>query len=236
MTEFEITDNISINTNDRISIFGKTGAGKTFFAKFWLLPHYTHYIFWDIKHENNDIEHDIIIKNPEELKKEISNYRKILYQPENPTGEDFNSICEIIFNNRNTTLYVDEAAIISTPSKIEYFHNVIITQGRSYNVGIIDSSQRPRIIHNTLISESEHIFVFSLNLETDIIKLRQQIGDASNEIRMIPEHHFLYFNVRYNKSFFFKPIKKIDIEKKEIPQKLELYNPSLKDYLLTVKQ
>lgn len=231
VTEFEIIDNIPIRTNDRISIFGHTGAGKTHFAKNWLLPHYNKYVFWDVKRENDDVKYDVMVNTPKELKNVITDNLKILYQPKSPTESDFNQICEIIFNHRNTTLYVDEAALVSTPTKILYWHNVLITQGRSYGVGIIDVSQRPRVIHNTLISESEHMFVFALTLETDISKIRQQIGDAAEEIRFLPEYHFLYYNVLRNKSYLFKPIKPLNPEKPfEIPE-LEIYRPSLKEYV-----
>ncbi len=243
--EFTVIDNIKISTSDRISIFGRTGSGKTFFAKNYLLPHYDRYVFWDIKKENTDMLHDVIITNPKDLKKALENPilsarpSKILYQPTKPTDADFNDICEIIFNSKNNALYVDEAALISTPSKILYYHKVIVTQGRSYDVGIINVSQRPRDIHNTLISESEHLFVFALSLETDVIKLRQQMGNAADEIYTLPEYHFLYHNVKTNKSFIFKPIKTLP-ERKEgeeisIP-KLELYRPSLEEYVMLTTQ
>lgn len=240
VSEFNVISNMIINTNDRVSIFGRTGSGKTFFSKNWLLPHYDNYVFWDIKHENIDAIHNIIITSPKDLKKVLANPtkkltpQKILYQPEVPTDKDFNDICEIIFENKNTALYVDEASAITSPTKILYWHKVIVTQGRSYNVGIINASQRPRDVHNSLISESEHLFVFSLNLETDINKVRQQIGDAADEIRYLPEHHFLYYSVRANKSFIFKPIKKYSIDEKtgeiKIP-KLELYQPKIEEYI-----
>lgn len=234
VTEFKIIDDITIRTNDRIAVFGKTGSGKTFFAKNWLLPHYTHYVFWDVKHENNDVQNDIILNTPEQLRRQISDYRKILYQPKSPRPSDFDEVCRIIFQHKNTSLYVDESSAVSTPGRILYWHNVIMTQGRSYNVGIINASQRPRAIHNTLISESEHLFIFTLNLETDIVKLRQQIGDAADDIRFLPEYHFIYHTTKFNKSFIFKPIKMFDPEK-TVSEKLETYTPNLDEYLEIVR-
>jgi hypothetical protein len=231
--EFNITKDLIIRTSDRISIFGRTGSGKTFFVKNWLLPHYTHYVFWDVKHENIDIEYEVIVNTPAQLKNALTVYRKILYQPSTSTHDDFNKICEIIFNNKNTVLYVDEASKISTPMKIAYWHNVILTQGRTYNVGIINSAQRPRFIHNSIIAESEHLFIFSLNLETDIIKIKQQIGDAGDDIRILPEHHVLYNNVKYNKSYIFKPANLFDPVKKEI-KPLEIYRPKLEEYMAVI--
>ncbi len=241
VNEFEVISGIKIRTNDRVALFGKTGSGKTSFAKRWLLPHYDAYVFWDIKHENSDMKHDIIVHTPVELEKAITEYARILYQPtllyrategaverEIAEASDFNDVCRIVFYNRDTALYIDEASAITTPSKIQHYHNIIMTQGRSYNVGVINVSQRPRAIHNTLISESEHIFIFTLNLETDIIKLRQQIGDAADEIRYLDEYYFMYFSTRANKSFMFNPLGSAPAG--EIP-KLEVYRPEYSEYI-----
>lgn len=238
-TEFHLTDDIVIKINDRISIFGRTGTGKTFFVKHWLLYHYEKYVFWDVKHENRDVRHDILVNTPKELKEVIGKYDKILYQPSVATEKDFDEVCEIVFNNRNRLIYVDEASIISSATKIEDWHNMIMTQGRTYGVGIINASQRPRIIHNTLISESEHLFIFHLNLETDIYKIRQQTGDAADEIKYLPEHYFMYYSVRFNKSYLFKPVKIPEMDEngniKEIP-KLERYQPTLNNYIKITAQ
>lgn len=230
VSEFNVIYDIVIKTNDRVSIFGKTGAGKSYFSKNWLLPNYTHYVFWDVQHQHTSVIHDVIVHTPKELEKNISEHRRILYQPKSPSASDFDAVCKIVFESTNTTLYVDEAASVSTPTKILYWHKIIMQQGRSYNTGIINTSQRPRDIHNTLISESEHLFIFTLNLETDIMKLRQQIGDAADEIRALPPYHFLYHNITRNKSFVFKPVRSFDPVTKEI-HKLEIYRPTLKEYL-----
>lgn len=228
INEFEIIQGIKIKTNDRILVVGKTGTGKTHLVKKWMLSHYDSYVFHDVKHENNDVEHDIISKTPKELEKSITENKKILYQPITPEEDDFNEICRIIFEHKNTTLYVDEASRVTTPSRITYWHNVILTQGRSYNVGIINASQRPRAIHNTLISESEHLFIFFLNLDTDISKMRQLLGDGADDIKYLTEQYFIYHSVRANKSFMFKPI----ISKEGESPKLEQYIPNLDDYII----
>lgn len=235
VVEFNIIDDIILRSSDRISIFGRTGSGKTFFAKNWLLTHYTHYIFWDVKLLNNDIEHDVVVTTPSELKQAITEYSKILYQPKNPTKKDFNEICKIVFDTKNTVLYIDEAASITSVNHLEYYHKIILTQGRAFNIGMINLAQRPREIHNTLISESEHLFIFSLNLETDIVKIKQSIGDAADDIRFLPEHHMLYYNIPRNRAFIFKPVNSFDPINREV-KSLELYQPSLIEYMSIVER
>lgn len=224
--EFRIVENIYAKTSDRIMVVGKSGVGKTKMSKDWLLPHYPRILFYDIKRENDDFEHDIIIGTPEELEKKINLYDIILYQPEPSEEEkdltdDFNQVCRIVFQNKNRALYVDEAMAVTSPSKIPYWFKIVITQGRSYNVGEISATQRPKNIHNTLISEAEHLFIFSLNLQGDIDKLEEMIGeDAASEIRNLPEFHFIYYSVRAHKAFLMPPIgSRTDTD--ELPKKKE---------------
>ncbi len=238
VNEFVIVDNLRILSSDRIFISGRTGTGKTHLVKYYLLPHYNKYVFYDVKRENSDVIHDVIITTPKELKNNINKYDKVLYQPKNLTDKDFNDVCEIVFNARDNTLYMDEAALVSSPTKILYWHRILVTQGRSYGVGSINTTQRPRDVNNTLISEAEHLFVFSLNLETDIVKIKQMTGTAADEVYFLPEHHFLYYNVRTNKSIIIKPIRKYTTDEKTgqiIIQKLEIYKPSLEEYLSIVQ-
>lgn len=230
--KFPVIDDIYIKTSDRIAIFGISGGGKSVFAKNWLLPHYDRYLFWDIKVENDDVVHDIVIRNPEKLEQLIDKYDRILYQPDNAEPEDFDEVCKIVFQHRNNAIYVDEATRITTPNKIGYWYNTIITQGRSYNVGNITVSQRPNNIHNTIISESLHFFIFKLNLPRDIDKLRDMIGSVVDNIRLLPEFHFIYYSVKDNKAMIFQPVGDI-VEGKA--SELKLWQPTLKEYLKLVK-
>ncbi|MCX9012904.1 MAG: hypothetical protein OIN66_17520 [Candidatus Methanoperedens sp.] len=40
-------------------------------------------------------------------------------------------------------------------------------------MGILNLTQRPRRCHNTVISEAEHFFIFRLQLETDIARIKE---------------------------------------------------------------
>ncbi len=198
------------------------------------MPNYKRFIFWDIKRENDNIENDIIIHDPAVLKHEITKNNRILYQPDNPEPEDFNDVCEVVFHSGlQNTIYVDEAAYVSKTNTIEYWHKIIMTQGRAKGIGIINVSQRPHDIHNTLISEAEHMIVFKLTLQTDLNKIESTIGtDAAEEVKVLPYHYFLYYNERDNILRLFKPIYQT---KGETP-KLEQFKPTLKEYLALIER
>lgn len=240
--KFRVIDDIYIKTSDRIAVFGRSGSGKTNIISNYLIPYYDSYTFWDVKTENDKIPHDIVATNSHDFVDVINKYDRILYQPEDPGAADFDNICKIIFNHKNHCLIVDEASRISNPSSIPYWLNVIMTQGRTSNVGIINAAQRPKSIHNTMISEANHLFIFSLNLDTDIDKLREMIGSAADNIRLLPEFHFIYFNMDLHKAFIFRPISDTDdieyTEEGGIKNKmteLKLWQPTLKEYLRLIK-
>lgn len=185
---------MDIRTDSRVGVFGKTGSGKTVFVKNILYPMYPKKVFHDIKLDNGNIPHTFLAKTPAQLKEAISKgHNSILYQPLDIDPSDFNKVCEIIFNTGNICLFVDEAAEICGSSQIEPWHRKIMTRGRSRGVGIVNCSQRPRMIHNSLISEAEHFFIFRLFLSTDRDKLKQGLpGDVLDQCQTLPPFHYIY--------------------------------------------
>ena len=226
--QFRISDDISINSSDRILVVGRSGSGKSVLVKAVLLPNYDNYVFWDIKKENNDIIHDALVKTPAGLKYALDRYNKILYQPASVEMDDFDAICRLIFEHKNMMLYVDEATRVSSPMKIPYWLNVIVTQGRSVNVGLIAASQRPKNISNTIISESLHFFIFGLNMATDRERMAEMMGkEAANEIQYLPQFHFMYYSVLDNRTILYKPILSAPGRR----PRMEIYKPTLADYM-----
>jgi hypothetical protein len=163
---------MQIRSDERVFICAKTGAGKTTYVKRFLLAGYPRVIFWDIKKQNSDWHHQVVCRNPDGLRSAIQKgFNQILYQPNDISSNDFNRVCEIIYNTGNIALYVDEVAYITTGSNIEYYHKLLLIMGRSRGIGVITATQRPRHVSNFCISESEHFFIGKLQLEDDIKKI-----------------------------------------------------------------
>ena len=217
-----LTDDIIFSSNSRIAILGKTGTGKSTFFKNKILPHYDSFIFHDSKVENSDVQHDILVTNPKDLRKNIGKYNKILYQPKNIYPADFDAVCKVIFESGiETVLYVDEVMEISSVNKIEHYHKLLLTQGRGKDIGIINVSQRPSDIHNTILSESEHFFIFKLTLDPDIVKIEKIIGSAADEVGYLPYYTFLYADEAEVRKLY--------------DTNLRLYKPSLRDYIAKIR-
>ena len=188
---------MQINTSQRIFICGKTRSGKSVFAKS-LLHMYPRILLHDRKHEHAEFmrtHHFTPVRDPNELLLAIQkNKRRILYQPADPSVEDFNEVCRIVYNTGNICIMVDEASSYVTASQIPFWFSEILRLGGLRGIGAIIITQRPRAIHNTVISESEFIFAFRLHLKTDRDKLREVIGEEVEALRQMPYYHFLAYD------------------------------------------
>ena len=230
-TEFEVIPGTGlwIRSNDRILIIGMNETGKTQLATHWLLPHYPRYVFHDPKGESK-ISHDILVHTPEELADSIKLYNKILYVPKTLLPKDFNEVCKVVADQRDLAFYVDEAGMYTAPNKIEEYYDILITVKRTSNIAVINVAQRPREIHNVLITESRQFFIFMLQGDTDREKLRTIIGNnATEELRYLEPFRFLYHNSRVKKSVV------LETYEDRGQTKLRFYKPSLERYMSIVK-
>ena len=169
---------MQIQSNERIFICGMTGSGKSEFAKKFL-PFYPRVVFYDLEFANSDLiqyYHFTPVKDPETLLIYLQKGKKrILYQPREGDEVDeikeFNQVCEIIYKTRNIGFMVDELSNFMSGQKAPYWFRRIQQVGRKHGVGCVSLTQRPKDIPQILLSESEHKFVFRLELEQDCEKI-----------------------------------------------------------------
>lgn len=86
-----------------------------------------------------------------------------------------------------TAVLVDEAMDFATATKIVRNYRVALRQGRELLVPVYTCSQRPTGLHNDVFSESEHLIVFDLSLDTDRRKVAESAGD---ELLTRADEHF----------------------------------------------
>jgi len=179
---------ISIRTNDRVCIFGRTGSGKTVLELFLLSKLKTNVIVYDIK-KALKLPYQKAT-TPEELQALVGS---IHYMPASLEEDDFNDVCEYTYERGNITVIHDECSYSSESFKISRWYKECLVRGRERGVGMINVSQRPMGIHNAIISESNHFFVFQLILDSDVEKLRSVIPrEYVERVYTLPEFHYLY--------------------------------------------
>lgn len=185
---------MQIRTDDRVFICAKTGAGKTTYAKRFLLSGYPRIVFWDIKHQNGDWPHTFLARNPAGIGEGIvQKHSHILYQPDDISPDDFNKVCQIVYNCGNVAIYIDEVAFVTTGNHIEYYHKLLLVMGRSRGCGVITATQRPVNVANYCISEAEHFFIGKLQLEDDVKKIGSVLPKEYKDIPpKLEYYHWIY--------------------------------------------
>ncbi len=185
----------TIKSDQRITVFGATGSGKTKFTKEQLWSQYTRRIFHDPKCENNDLlKNATLVTTPDELRWKLQKgYTSILYQPKTLDVDDFEGVCRIVYEFGNLALFCDEVGNYCTANTIPKWFNHLLVRGRSRGIAVISLSQRPRSCHGNVVSEANHMFIFRLMLESDLDKIKNFVPRAvAQEVPLLPEFHKIY--------------------------------------------
>lgn len=195
---------IQIKSNERIFVTGKTGCGKSVLVKKLLIPNMHSFVIYDYKNEINipgaEIFHSISDF------KEKPNRQEIIYRPTVANDEEFDALCRQVFLRGKNVLILDEVADHTTASKIVRHHDLIMRVGRSKGVGIVNCTQRPIGVHNNIISQCEHFFIFALNLEGERKKLAGFCGPKVLE-KLPGDFWFWYYHTSMNEPVLCKPLK-----------------------------
>lgn len=201
-----------------IFVGGITQSGKSFFIKHLfdaVKPDKRKCIFFDYK---NDPDHVKWIKKGgypivSSLKgierywsktKKLFNFskkpiqKKLIFRPPRPKGfagafKLLDDLSDYVFRKGNMILFIDEIAPLTTPQRIPPSLYDCLVMGASRGVTIISVSQRPKDIHNVILSESYTKILFRLNLEDDRKKIKgiadQEVADS---LHNLPNTEFVY--------------------------------------------
>lgn len=192
------------NTSQRLSIFGRTGSGKTVLgahvlsvAPFHLQP----YIIVDYKGDEllNSVDRIRTLELNDKIPSRPGVY---VIHPRPKTDDDLvEEFFRRVWAQENTGLFLDETFMVPTKSgAIEG----ILTQGRSLHIPVIALSQRPAWISRYFFSEADFFAVFHLNVADDRWKLRQITGDDMEE--RLPDYHSRYYDIGRYQMMILQPV------------------------------
>jgi hypothetical protein len=105
----------------------------------------------------------------------------------------------------NLTVYCDELyGVVPPGTRAPAILTGLYTRGREYGIGFWSASQRPTWVPIVAISESEHLFMFRLNMQADRQRMAESMGD---EVQApIPEsdaHGFYYRTIRETRPAYY---------------------------------
>ena len=188
-----------ILTNDRLVFVGKTGSGKTYACKNLVWNEMDHVIFYDIKgreYENLDAP---VLETIDEVHEALfpdnddEQLRKFVFRPRKPTFEQFDQLCQYVYERRDQHLIADELkTVYQGRSALSEYHNLIMTNGRSYGVGMSNNTQRPKRIPIEALSEAEHTFTFQLRIKDDRDRMAGIYGEKAEEARDLSGYRYIY--------------------------------------------
>jgi hypothetical protein len=107
------------------------------------------------------------------------------------------------------SVYIDEASALTEGNEIPEYYHAMLTRGRDRGIEVISSSQRPTGIPQWIISESEYIFVFRLQMPQDREKMAEivQLVDdpelsnaekrrqADRMLKILPKRQFFFWSI-----------------------------------------
>jgi len=186
--------------DEHIVIFGQSGTGKSTLLQYIVkqIGKIKPVWIWDYS-----LQHQVFT-TVESLDKLF--YGNLVYRPQIGDENEFNQFCEIAFNQSNITVAVEEIQEYANKFRFPTPLSKIVRVGRGRGVTYIAVSQRPAEVHNAIISNSHHRFVFRLDLPPDIQYLKRWLKCDEETIKNLPNYYFYYYSPKYQISKVFEPI------------------------------
>ena len=192
---------IKINPYDEhIVIFGQSGTGKSTLLKYLVrqIGQKKPVWIWDY-----GLQHEIfpIVESLDQLY-----YGNLVYRPSSGDEDEFNQFCLIALQQHNLTIAVEEVQEYANKFRFPTPLSRIVRVGRGKGLTYIAVSQRPAEVHNAIISNSHHRFIFRLDLPPDILYLKRWVNCSEDTIKNLPNYYFYYYSPKYQISQICEPI------------------------------
>jgi hypothetical protein len=188
---------------DRLTILGTTGSGKTQAGMYQLsrrpLDRET-WIIYDFKREEmiNEIDGAQRIGMGDPLPDRAGVY---IVQPRTDQESDVDAHMQRIWDHQNIGVFVDEGYMIGNRSA---GFRALLTQGRSMHIPMIILSQRPVFMDRFVFSESQFFQVFRLQHDDDIASAQKFIPHDISE--RLPRYYSYYYDVLDDKCVVLSPV------------------------------
>lgn len=181
--------------SDRAVIVGQTGSGKTELAKH-LLASRPFVVVLDPKRRFTSSGYETLTTLSAVTK---SKNERLIYRPQHDVLRDWQDsdgdierFFEWIFKRGNTTLYVDEAYLVTQGDNLPRYYHACLAQGRELGIATWSATQRPMRVPQVILSEAEHVYTFRLQLPQDRGKVEAVTGLDRHLIGALSKYEFYY--------------------------------------------
>jgi hypothetical protein len=205
----------TIKTDQRVTLVGKTGSGKTYAARF-LLKDKTRLVVIDPKNELDRDEWNLVSYSQERAR-QLRNGRdiRIHVAPRDDNAQDFDweSYYRLVYEASSpkhpVTIYTDEVyGILPRGSAVNpgYWLTAVYTRGRSRHLSAWAATQRPRRIPLYMITEADWLAVYYLRAPIDRQYVAEILGDKRIEEEIPDEYGFWLQYARWRRPVYYRTI------------------------------
>ena len=204
MSDFEFFPSMS----ERSLILGQTGSGKTQFSV-WLIKKLNRKtVIYDTKIDST-FDNFYICDNINKLKYVLEHKSIVVYRPsiEELTDNDkMDSILTNHYNNLNgIQCYIDEIYQFHDNGRAGNGLVGLLTRGRSKNISVIMSTQRPSWLSRFCLTESQLFYIFNLTDRKDYVRLSDIIPNFK-KLSEKQKYSFEFYRHGMESPVIFNPI------------------------------
>lgn len=217
--------------DERVTIVGRTGSGKTQLAT-WLLSVSNFlekpWIIVDYKYDGllNAVDRIKEIGLHEAIPRDPGLY---IVHPDPEEKDGIEHFLRNIWRAENTGIYFDEMYMIPDTGAFR----ALITQGRSKKIPVISLAQRPAWISKFCFTECEHISIFHLQHKDDQKRVSEFVpSDQNLDLQnRLPPYHSRWYSLRADHIFHLAPVPDAQTIVETIDGRLKTLNPRIKSWV-----
>lgn len=185
---------------ERVIIVGMVQEGKTNFLK-WLLSQCL------IRYTVFDTLGMVRRGGFQPLKPDIQTVVTPPFQNRLPA---FKETCKEVWKKGNQIFCIDEVSEFCTKWEIDDELDLVVKMGGNRNIGMWMTTQRVAQVHNNLLANCKHHFIFRTYLPQDLEWYSKVVPkEVILMSKDLPQYYFIYYELGKTPQAF-KPVKKMD--------------------------